>query len=77
MQISKGEDLNALYKQFVQYSEKTLNLKGKLVIYTTEHELLANILNDSKFTIVKTLNLTIPTNVNSYLHPKIFVCELV
>ncbi len=77
MQVSKGEDLNKLYKQFINYSEKTLNPKGKLVVYTSEYEILETILKNSKFTIIKTLDLTIPTNVNSYLYPRIFVCNLI
>ncbi len=77
MQISKGEDLNTLYKQFVDYSEKSLIHRGTLIAYTTEYALFENILEHSKFTIIKTLHLTIPTNVNSYIHPVIFVCKLV
>ena len=77
MQISKGEDLKKLYQQFIDYSEKVLYSKGRLVVYTTEYEILELILKNSKFEIVKKLNLKIPTNVNSYLYPRIFVCDLI
>jgi len=74
MQISKGDDLEKLYKSFVKYSEKTLNPKGTLVIYTTENEILEPILGKSSFKIIKTLDLTVSTVVNKYIYPKIFVC---
>ncbi len=76
MQISKGEDLNALYQTFINYCEKNLNQNGILAIYTTEDEILKHIINQSKFKIIKTVSITIPTSVNSYIHPKIFVCNL-
>lgn len=76
MQVSKGEDLNKLYQQFIDYSEKTLNPKGRLIIYTTESEILNNILEKSKFKVIDTLEIIIPTSINSYLYPSIFVCDL-
>jgi 23S rRNA G2445 N2-methylase RlmL len=76
MQISKGEDLQKLYEQFVKYGEKSLNAKGKLIAYTTEDEILENILKKSKFEIIKKIDLKIYSSLNSYLYPKIFICNL-
>lgn len=76
MQVSKGEDLNKLYQTFVDYSEKILNPGGNLVVYTTESTILENILNKSNFKTLNSLDLTIATSVNSYIYPKIFVCEM-
>ena len=76
MTISKGENLEKLYQCFINYCESVLNQKGKLVAYTTEHETLKEIISTSRFYIVKTLELKLVTNVNSYLRPKIFVCKL-
>ncbi len=76
MQVSKGEDLFKLYKCFVDYCENVLNTNGVLVAYTSEHEILNKILKQSKFSVVKTLTLKIPTSVNARLFTKIFVCKL-
>ncbi|MBP9821776.1 MAG: methyltransferase domain-containing protein [Candidatus Pacebacteria bacterium] len=75
MLVSKDEDLQKLYETFVRYCEKVLDPEGRLVVYTTEHELLDKILQQSKFKIIEKLGLKLVTNVNSYLYPKIFVCE--
>ncbi|MCX6716062.1 MAG: methyltransferase domain-containing protein [Candidatus Taylorbacteria bacterium] len=74
MVISKNEDLNNLYQYFVEYCQETLNQGGKIVIYTSEHEIFEKIILNSKFKIIETLNLKFTTSVNSYLRPKIFVC---
>lgn len=76
MSISKNEDLESLYRCFIEYSQKTLNNGGKLVVYTSEHEMLGKIIKESKFMITKTLEIKFMTSVNAYLRPKIFVCEL-
>jgi len=76
MCISKNEDLKNLYRCFVEYCQETLNWGGKLVVYTSEHEILKKIILESKFKIVKTLGLKFITSVNAYLRPKIFVCRL-
>lgn len=76
MQISKDQDLEVLYKSFVRYSEKFLNPQGRLVVYTTEHQLLRQILKSSKFSITQTLDLKVSTIVGAYITPKVFVCEI-
>jgi len=76
MSVSKNEDLGNLYRCFIEYCQKTLNYRGKLVVYTSKHEILKKIILESKFKIVKTLELKFMTSVNAYLRPKIFVCRL-
>ena len=76
MQISKNEDLEKLYKTFVEYSESKLNKEGTLVVYTSEWQLLKEILEKSKFTIIETLDIKLPTSVGSYIYPKAFVCKM-
>ncbi|HRH24866.1 MAG TPA: methyltransferase [Candidatus Paceibacterota bacterium] len=76
MQISKGEDLEKLYKAFITYSEEVLEKSGKLVIYTTEHELLVEIIGKSRFLVTETLELKVPTVTGGYIYPKVFVCKL-
>jgi 23S rRNA G2445 N2-methylase RlmL len=76
MSISKNEDLENLYRCFVEYCQETLNKDGRLVVYTSEHEMLKKIISESKFKIVKTIELKFITSVNSYLRPKIFACRL-
>lgn len=75
MSISKTENLEKLYTAFVQYCEEVLNPNGRLVVYTSEHELIEQILLKSKFKITQSLQLKFVTNVDSYLRPKIIVCE--
>lgn len=75
MLISKGEDLTKLYQSFIEYCEKFLNTNGRLVIYTSEHGVLEEIILKSKLKIMKKVRLEFITNANAYLHPKIFVCE--
>ncbi len=75
MAIGKGEDLEKLYKTFVEYCERVLNTSGRMMVYTSEYEILENVLNGSKFKVVKSLQLKFITNVDAYLKPKIIVCE--
>lgn len=75
MAISKDADLNNLYQCFVEYCQEVLNQEGKMVIYTSKHEVIEKIILNSRFKIIETLDLKFITSVNSYLHPKIFVCR--
>ena len=77
MHISKGDDLEDLYSTFLNYCGKALNPAGKLVVYTTEYILLETLLEQSKFKIIKRLDLKVSTvvSVKTYIYPKIFVCE--
>jgi tRNA (guanine6-N2)-methyltransferase len=75
MAIGKRVDLESLYKTFVEYVEGTLEQRGTLVAYTTEHELLERVISTSKFRVVKTLELKFLSHVDAYLRPRILVCE--
>jgi 23S rRNA G2445 N2-methylase RlmL len=77
MQIAKGEDLEKLYEMFIAYAEKVLNPEGRLVVYTTEHELLEAVISRSSFKVLKTMSLKVSTVVapTVYIEPKIFLCE--
>ena len=75
MAIAKNEDLERLYQFFVAYSREKLNRTGKLVVYTSEHELFKKIVLKSSFKILKMLQLKFMTSADAYLQPKIFVCE--
>jgi tRNA G10 N-methylase Trm11 len=76
MSISKNEDLEKLYRCFIEYSEDTLNRGGRLAVYTSKHEVLKKIIVKSRFKIIKILNLRFLSSVNAYLWPKIFICRL-
>ena len=76
MSISKNENLEDLYRCFVEYCQESLNHNGRLVVYTSEHKILEKIILKSKFQIIRTLELKFMTSVNAYLRPKIFVCRL-
>jgi len=76
MLISRNEDLEKLYGTFVEYCEEKLEPKGRLVVYTSEHELIESILLKTRFKIIQSLQLKLITNVNAYLKPKIIVCKL-
>ncbi len=75
MLISKDKDLEKLYTTFIQYCEGTLNAGGRLVVYTSEYDLIEPILLKSQFKIVQSLQLKFITNADAYLRPKIIVCE--
>ena len=75
MLISKGENLEGLYKQFVKYTKNSLNPEGKLIVYTSEHEVLRKILIRSGFDILKELSLRILSGSNTYMYTKIFICK--
>ena len=75
MQIGKDEDLDKLYKTFVEYTTEKLKKDGVLVVYTTEIETFGKALRGSAFTIDKTISLKLTTSVGSIIQPKIFVCS--
>jgi 23S rRNA G2445 N2-methylase RlmL len=75
MTISKNEDLNQLYQCFIDYCQETLNSRGTLVAYTSEHKMLEGIILKSRFKIIDTLELKFITSAKAFLRPKIFVCQ--
>lgn len=76
MLISKDEDLEKLYRCFIEYCEQSLNHACILAVYTSKHEMLEKIIRESRFKILETVELKFITAVNAYLRPKIFVCGL-
>lgn len=76
MVISKDEDLERLYKTFIDYSEKHLNLNGRVAVYTSEFETFEKIVLNSKFNIIQTLNIQLITSEDQYLPTKILVLIL-
>jgi len=75
MQVGKGDDLDKLYKTFVEYATEKLKEDGVLVVYTTEVETFGKALRGSAFIIEKTVSLKLTTSVGSIIQPKIFVCS--
>lgn len=75
MAISKNENIEKLYETFIEYCEGKLEPKGRLALYTSEHELIESILLKSPFKIIKSLQLKFITNADAYLWPKIIVCK--
>jgi 23S rRNA G2445 N2-methylase RlmL len=75
MQIGKDEDLDKLYKTFVEYTTEKLEKDGVLVVYTTEIDTFEKALHGSALTIDKTASLRLITSVGSIIQPKIFVCS--
>lgn len=75
MSISKGEDLEKLYNAFVKYCVGTLSTGGRLVVYTSEYEIIEPILLASRFKVIQSLQLKFITNADAFLRPKIIVCE--
>lgn len=76
MLISKYEDLENLYRCYIEYCEEVLNPGGKIAVYTNNHEMLKKIILKSGFKIIKKLELQIITSTNMFLYPQIFVCKL-
>lgn len=76
MSISKDDNLEKLYGSFIKYCEGALNPNGRLVIYTSEHDTLEKVIQESRFKITKSLELKFMTSVDAYLRPKILVCRL-
>lgn len=76
MLISKGDDLNKLYEQFIFCCEKTLKADGMLIVYTNETELFVEKIHESKFKVIDRYPLKIISNKGSFLHPELFVCMM-
>jgi len=75
MSISKNENLENVYKEFIDYCEDILKKDGVMCVYTSEHAILKRIINKSNFIILKTVELKFITSIHAYLRPKIFVCK--
>ncbi len=75
MQIGKDINLESFYSSFVDYCVARLNPGGRIVVYTTEHVLLQQLLDQSVLRITQSFDLKIVTSVQSYIYPRIMVCE--
>lgn len=75
MAISKNENLDKLYRVFIDYSAQTLVTGGTLGVYTSEVKIFQRALDDSGFKIINRLKLKIITNTGAYLYPEIFICK--
>lgn len=73
MAISKGEDLESLYKTFIEYCEKHLNEGGKLGVYTSQFKMFERLITGSKFKLEKEVKIDLITNEEQYLPIKIMV----
>lgn len=76
MAISKNDDLEELYKSFIDYCQTAINKNGRLAVYTSESKILEKVIKPSNFKVVNKLELKFMTSVGAYLRPKIFVCQL-
>lgn len=76
MAVSKGEDLENLYKVFIGYAEESLNKNGTLGVYTSEFKILEDLILDSKFKLSKEVRIKLMTSEEQYLPVKLMVFSL-
>lgn len=76
MLVSKFENLETLYRSFIEYSQKTLKDNGVLVVYTVKSDILKKIIKQSEFKIINSLKLKLITSSKGFIYPSIFVCKL-
>lgn len=76
MVISKNEDLEKLYKTFVEYAETHLNTGGTLAVYTSEFETFEKVVNSSVFKIVETLDIKLMTAEDYHISTRIIVLKV-
>jgi 23S rRNA G2445 N2-methylase RlmL len=76
MAISKGEDLEVLYKTFIKYCENHLNKNGKLGVYTSQFKIFEELIDSSKFKLCEVVNINLITNEKEYLPVKILILSL-
>ncbi len=75
MLVAREADLSELYRCFVEYSRRALNSSGRLAVYTTQTELLDEILSGSDFKEITRQQLKIATSSRAYLYPHILVYQ--
>ncbi|KND47691.1 MAG: tRNA (guanine6-N2)-methyltransferase [Parcubacteria bacterium C7867-006] len=76
MVISKNEDLDKLYKTFIDYAEQHLNPNGVVAVYTSEFKIFEKVIESSNFIIIQSLGINLITSENQYLPTKILVLKL-
>ncbi len=75
MAISKGADIKLLYKTFLEYAHKHLHPKGKLGVFTSEFEILEDLLPNSNFTVEQAVPIKLMTSEKEYLPTKILLLK--
>ncbi|MDQ5957449.1 MAG: hypothetical protein QG614_424 [Patescibacteria group bacterium] len=55
--------------------ERNLNTNGVMAVFTTESKTFINQIDKTKWIIKKELELKLISNVNSYLYPRIIICN--
>lgn len=76
MAVSKGEDLEKLYKVFIEYAEESLNEDGTLGVYTSEFKIFENLISNSKFILDKEVKVKLMTSEEQYLPTKLMIFSL-
>ena len=76
MAVSKGEDLEKLYKVFIEYAEEGLNEDGTLGVYTSEFKIFENLISNSKFILDKEVKVKLMTSEEQYLPTKLMIFSL-
>ena len=74
MVISKGHDLELLYKSFIDYSETILNQGGRLAVFTSEIECIQRVISKSRFKVLTNFNVQFTTSIGAHLKAGIIVC---
>ncbi len=73
MAISKDEDLEKLYKIFIEYCDNYLNDDGKLGVYTSEFKMFEKLITKSNFKLKQEVKIDLITSEEQYLPVKIMV----
>lgn len=76
MAISKEEDLEELYKEFIEYAENNLNKNGKLGVYTSKFKLFKKLISNSKFTVCKEVRIKLMTSEEQYLPTELMLLSV-
>ena len=76
MAVSKGEDLEKLYKVFIEYAENHLNKDGRLGVSTSEFKLFESLVPGAKFILEREVKVKLMTSEEQYLPVKVMVFSL-
>ena len=76
MAISKDENLEVLYKTFVDYAQSALKDDGKLGIYTSEFKVFEKVVKDSGLVLQKEIIIKLMTSEEQYLPVKLMIFNL-
>lgn len=76
MLIGKYDDLEKMYQSFIEYCQEFLTPSGVVGVYTHNHEMLKEIIQQSRLHLEQEVSLKLMSSANNYLYPKIFICRL-